>query len=79
MDKPYPHTRKRHDMVLASLIGERVDIRVEAVDDKTTLVSLSVGNSHLSEGKLGVAVALKNEELLHLRNALNDMLTGELA
>lgn len=79
MDMGYPHTKKRHDLVLASLIGERVDVRVEAVDDKTTLISLSVGKSQLHQGHLGVAIALRNEELLKVRNAITDMLSGELA
>jgi hypothetical protein len=64
-------------MVLQSLIKERVDVRLETVDHNSTLISIAVAhNSSACEGLKGVCVALRNPELVLLRNAINDMLTN---
>lgn len=60
--------RKLRQLLLASLIGQMVDVRLETVDYQTTLFSLS-----LNDGKVAVAVALRNKDLLSIRDAINDI------
>jgi hypothetical protein len=72
---PYVSTpRKQIELLLKSLINEVVNVRFETVDYTTTVMSIAVGNSALKEGALGVAVALRNEELAKIAAAINRML-----
>jgi hypothetical protein len=71
---PYVSTpRKQIELLLKSLINEVVNVRFETVDYTTTVMSIAVGNSALKEGALGVAVALRNEELAKIAAAINRM------
>jgi hypothetical protein len=64
---------KRIDMILASLIGERVDVKLETIDHTASVISVAVAPTGYStrEGFKGVSVALRQHELIKLRDALD--------
>jgi hypothetical protein len=69
--------KKQIELLLSSLIKEVVNVRFETVDYQHTVMSIAVGNSALQEGALGVAVALRNEELAKIAAAINKILTHD--
>lgn len=67
-------------MILASLIGERLDVKLETVDHNTAFISLALGRNHYGtrEGAVGVAVSLRKPELIKLRDAIDSIITNPL-
>jgi hypothetical protein len=65
-------------LFMKSLINEHIVVNMEAVDSRVTLFSIAIGDSGITEGKLGVAVAIPNKELKRIRDAITAMLNGNL-
>jgi hypothetical protein len=72
----YPSTSKSTHVTLHTLIDEQVDVKLETVDNRTALLSIAVMGSPLYEGKLGVAVAMRNDQLKRIRDAITTFLSG---
>jgi hypothetical protein len=73
---------KRIDMILAPLIGERVDVKLETIDHTASVISVAVAPTGYStrEGFKGVSVALRQHELIKLRDAPTSIINpSELA
>lgn len=52
-------------------------MKFEAVDGRTALFSIAVGNSVLREGKLGAAVAMRYDQLRRIRDCITTFLDGQ--
>lgn len=67
---------RRIDLVLHSLINERVDVRLETIDGNTSLISFAVAKSgyEAREGDKGVAIAMRHDDLLQVWKAIGKML-----
>lgn len=71
---------KRIELILSSLIGERVDVILETVDCRTAFLSIAVApRPAVYEGKKGVCVSLRQPEMVKLHAALGEMLGREPA
>lgn len=70
-------SRKRIDLILATLIKEPLTVKLETVDYNHTLLSVAIGTIYTENGP-GIALALRNEELRKIRDAINEILTPPL-
>lgn len=69
-----PTQAQRTDLTMHSIVGEDIYVIMEAVD-KAFLFSIAVSpHSSISEGNLGVAVAISREEAVNLHRMLGSLL-----